>query len=177
MSIRKVIMVVLATLVIFAAGVITGGVLVKRTSTEPARSEQPIAYFPGRFDQVRRAINDVELRAEQRVKVDRIIRESQEEIADYFLILAPDFQTVFFRMRDNIFAQLDAEQRRRFEELMKIRLLKPGNLPNANRQDFPPRNNFNPQNRSIIPPRDRPENFKPGGVLRNPPNAPAPGQR
>jgi uncharacterized membrane protein len=176
-SIRKVILVVLATLVIFAAGVITGGVLVKRTTTEPARNEQPIAYFPGRFDQVRRAINDVELRAEQRVKVDRIIRESQEEIADYFLILAPDFQTVFFRMRDNIFAQLDAEQRRRFEELMKARLLKPGNLPNANRKDFPQRNNFNPQNKPMMPPRDRPEFSPPGGVPRNSPNAPVPEQR
>ena len=176
MSIRKVILVVLATLVIFAAGVITGGVLVKRTSIEPARSEQPVAYFPGRFDQVRRAINDVELRAEQRVKVDRIIRESQEEIADYFLILAPDFQTVFFRMRDNIFAQLDSEQRQRFEELMKIRLLKPGNLPNANRKDFPQRNNFNPQNKPMMPPRERPEFFQPGGVPRNPPVPPAPAQ-
>ncbi len=177
MSIRKVILVVLATLVIFAAGVITGGVLVKKFSPEPARSQQPVAYFPGRFDQVRRAINDVELRAEQRVKVDRIIRESQEEIADYFLILAPDFQTVFFRMRDNIYAQLDAEQRRRFEALMKFRLLKPGNLPNANRPDFPPRNNFNPQNRPMNLPRDRPEFLQPGSVPRNPPEAPAPEQR
>ena len=84
MSIRKVILVVLATLIIFAAGVITGGVLVKKTSSEQPRNQQPAAYFPGRFDQVRRAINDVELKPEQRLKVDQIIRNSQEEIADYF---------------------------------------------------------------------------------------------
>ena len=176
MSIRKVILVVLATLVIFAAGVITGGVLVKKTSPEQPRNQQPAALFPGRFDQVRRAINDVELKPEQRLKVDQIIRNSQEEIADYFLILAPDFQTVFTRMRDSIHAQLDSEQRRRFEELMKIRLFKPGNFPNANRPEYP-RNNFNPQNRPMGPPRERPEFFQPGGVPRNPPGAPAPEPR
>ena len=177
MSIRKVILVVLATLVIFAAGVITGGVLVKKTSPEQPRNQQPAALFPGRFDQVRRAINDVELKPEQRLKVDQIIRNSQEEIADYFLILAPDFQTVFTRMRDSIHAQLDPEQRRRFEELMKIRLFKPGNLPNGNRPDFPQRNNFNPQNRPMIPPRERPGYFPPDAVPRNPPVAPVPEQR
>ena len=173
MSIRKVILVVLATLVIFAAGVITGGVLVKKTSPEPARNQQPAALFPGRFDQVRRAINDVELKPEQRVKVDEIIRNSREEIADYFLLLAPDFQTVFTRMRDSIHAQLDSEQRRQFEELMKIRPFKPGNLPNANRQEFP-RNNFNPQNRPMVPPRERPGFLPPDAAPRNPPGAPAP---
>lgn len=173
MSIRKVILVVLATLVIFAAGVMTGGVLVKKTNPEQPRNQQPAAYFPGRFDQVRRAINDVELKPDQRLKVDQIIRNSQEEIADYFLILAPDFQTVFTRMRESIHAQLDSEQRRRFEELMKIRLFKPGNLPNANRQEYP-RNNLNPQNRPMVPPRQRPDFFQPGGVPRNPPAAPVP---
>lgn len=177
MSIRKVILVVLATLVIFAAGVITGGVLVKKTSPELPRNQQSAAYFPGRFDQVRRAINDVELKPEQRLKVDQIIRNSQEEIADYFLILAPDFQTVFTRMRDNIFAQLDAEQRRQFESLMKIRLLKPGNLPNANRPEFPQRNNPNLQNRPGFPPRERPEFLQPGAAPRNSPGSPVPEQR
>lgn len=177
MSIRKVIMVVLATLVIFAAGVITGGVLVKKTSPELPRNQQPTAYFPGRFDQVRRAINDVELKPEQRLKVDQIIRNSQEEIADYFLILAPDFQTVFTRMRDSIHAQLDSEQGRQFESLMKIRLLKPGNLPNANRPEFPQRNNPNLQNRPGFPPRERPEFLQPGAAPRNSPGSPVPEQR
>lgn len=169
-------MVVLATLVIFAAGVITGGVLVKKTSPERARNQQPASVFPGRFDQVRRAINDVELKPGQRVKVDEIIRNSREEIADYFLLLAPDFQTVFTRMRDNIHAQLESGQREHFDELMKIRPFKPGNLPKANRPEFP-RNNFNPQNRPIIPPRERPGYFPPDAVPRNPPAAPVPEQR
>jgi hypothetical protein len=114
-------LVVLATVVIFAAGVVTGGLLVRKTSPRPMPVKgQP---FWGRFEGTRRAVDELEragdLTFEQRVRIDNIIRDSQELIAEYFGILEPDVQQVFRKMREDIHAQLTSEQRGRFEELAK----------------------------------------------------------
>jgi len=116
-------LVVLATVVIFATGVITGGLLVKRTSQVPAgpRGEP----FWNRFEATRYAVSRVDLTPPQRKRIDDIIRNNQELIADYFRILEPDVQQVFRQMRESIREELTPEQRRRFEELAKGRLPKP----------------------------------------------------
>ena len=164
MSAKKVILVVLATLVIFAAGVVTGGVLVKKTAPQLPKTPPVATFFPARFDQARRALNDIEMTPEQRVRVDRILRLSQEEIADYFLILAPDIQSVFTRMRENIHAELKPEQNRRFEELMKKRMLKPGLRLEPGSQDG---SGPLPRNRQQqMRPFDRQEPFPPDGKPR-----------
>lgn len=125
MNARQTILVMLATVVIFATGVVTGGMLVKKT----AIAQQPSAQFPffHRFEMTRRAINAMpELSAEQRQKIQRIINEKQELIADYFQILEPDVQQVFRQMRESIRGEMTPEQHRRFEELARRRLLAPG---------------------------------------------------
>ena len=132
-SFGKISLVVLATVVIFATGVVTGGLLVRRT----ARVEvaQP---FWNRFEMTRRAVEHLrDLTPEQRNRIDDIIRDNQELIADYFRILEPDVQQVFRRMREGIREELNPEQRRRFEELSRNRLPRIG--------DRRPQDGFNPR--------------------------------
>jgi len=122
---RQTILVMLATVVIFATGVVTGGMLVKKTTI----AQQLPAQFPffHRFEMTRRAVNAMpELGPEQRAKIERIIDEKQELIADYFQILEPDVQQVFRQMREGIRAEMTPEQHRRFEELSRRRFLPPG---------------------------------------------------
>jgi hypothetical protein len=119
-STGKIILVVLATVVIFATGMITGGMLVKQTVRPPV-APQPVF---NRFENVRRAVNQLDLTPEQRSHVDRIMRENQERIADYFQILEPDIQGAFRRMQADIRAELTPEQLKRYEERLQ-RLRRP----------------------------------------------------
>ena len=125
MNARQTILVMLATVVIFATGVVTGGMLVKKTTL----AQQPPAQFPflHRFEVTRRVVNAMpELGPEQRTRIQRIISEKQELIADYFQILEPDVQQVFRQMREGIRAEMTPDQHRRFEELSRRRFLPPG---------------------------------------------------
>ena len=121
-------LVVLATVVIFAAGVVTGGLLVNRVNKPHLiTSAQP---FWGRFEMTRRAVDELDRRGEltldQRLRIDQIIRDSQELIAEYFSILEPDVQQVFRKMREGIREELTPEQRKRFEEFARKKLNRPG---------------------------------------------------
>ena len=120
---------VLATVVIFAAGVVTGSLIPRKTTR--FQIAQP---FWGRFEMTRRAVDDMgrrgQLTPEQHVRLDEIIRDHQELIADYFNILEPDVQQVFRKMRENIREELTAEQRKQFEELSRKRVNnRPGDQP------------------------------------------------
>lgn len=125
MNSSRISLVVLATVVIFAAGVVTGSLIVKKTSRVPI--SQP---FWGRFEMTRRAIDELdrqgELTPKQRARIDHIIRDNQELIGDYWSILEPDVQQVFRKMRESIREELTPEQRKRFEELARKRLGRPG---------------------------------------------------
>jgi len=118
-------LVVLATVVIFGAGVLTGSLIVKKTSRP--QIAQP---FWGRFEMTRRAVDELdrqsELTPKQRARIDHIIQDSQELIADYWSILEPDVQQVFRKMRESIREELTADQRQRFEEMARKRLNRPG---------------------------------------------------
>jgi uncharacterized protein YneF (UPF0154 family) len=121
---KRLVLVVLATVVIFAAGVVTGS-LVTRKSTRFQIAQPSWA----RFEAVRRAVDELdrrgELSSEQHLRIDQIIRDHQELIADYFSILEPDVQQVFRKMRENIREELTQEQRRQFEEVLRKRALRP----------------------------------------------------
>lgn len=123
----RVILVVLATLVIFAAGVVTGS-LVTRKTARPPMAGQPLW---GRFEMVRRAVEELDRRGqlsgEQRQRLDAILRDHQDLIADYFSILEPDVQDVFQKLRESVRQELSPEQRRQFEELSRRRLARPPN--------------------------------------------------
>jgi Spy/CpxP family protein refolding chaperone len=141
---RNLILVVLATVVIFASGVVTGGFLVRQSQPRlpppPPPGNPPL--FAGRFDAVRMATDQInDLTPEQRAKIEKIIRDSRERMADFFLIFEPDIQGVFRKMREDIRAELTPDQRRRMEDIMMRQRqrrmensgFRPGDRP------FPPR--------------------------------------
>jgi Spy/CpxP family protein refolding chaperone len=131
----KTILVALATVVIFAAGVITGGLIVRRTTPHPPMpGGMP---FLGRVETISRTANQLDLTPDQRRRVAEIVRNSREQIADYFMILEPDIQHVFREMRQQIRATLTPAQREEFEELVRKRLARPGPGPGERRPGNP----------------------------------------
>jgi Spy/CpxP family protein refolding chaperone len=128
-STGKIILVVLATVVIFAAGVVTGGMLVRQTIKPPASPQ--LAF--NRFESARRAAQMLDLTPQQRSRIQQIIHNSQDRIAVYIQILEPDIQGVFRQMRDDIRAELTPEQRKAFEgRMQRFRKLNERNTPRAN---------------------------------------------
>ena len=129
---RHIIYAVLATLVIFAAGVVTGGLLVRNVLPQKTATPQGSGWQMARLDQFQRAVNQLDLTPEQRMKVNRIARERQEYIADMMRILDPDLPGLFIKMRRSIEQELTAEQRRALNEKWarlerQKKSLRPGN--------------------------------------------------
>jgi len=113
--------VILATLVLFGAGVGTGGLLVQHASqTRLARSphsagiaRQTSPSAGGmRFEFLRRLERELELTPEQRERIDKILKESQENTRK---ILREEFQ----RTRAEFRQVLTPAQQVRFDELIK----------------------------------------------------------
>ncbi len=163
----RVILVVLATLVIFAAGVVTGS-LVTRKTAHPPMMGQPLW---GRFEMVRRAVDELDRRGQlsgdQRQRIDTILRDHQDLIADYFSILEPDVQDVFQKLRESVRQELSPEQRRQFEELSRRRLARPPNR-DQRPEDF---------RRGPMPPGEGGFRRGPGPDDGPPPTQPPPGER
>lgn len=151
-------------MVIFGAGVLTGGLLVHQTGggrkPRPARPAHggTNAVAPKvtpaqmqRMDFIIRAGRELELTAEQRERIERIIREGQDRSRQIWETVAPEMRKELQLVRERIKAELTPEQRRRFEELMKrpgrpVRpdgapapdRLRPGNI-DGKEPVFPPR--------------------------------------
>lgn len=136
--------VILATLVIFGAGVITGGVLVtfsqralrpphRPASSENARRAQGQAANardgrvpaplngPLRRDFLNRLDRELKLTSRQRARIERIITEGQENTKELWQKIAPQVHTELATTRERIRAELTPEQRRRFGELLRQR--------------------------------------------------------
>jgi hypothetical protein len=124
--------VILATMVIFGTGVITGGLLVKMTSA-PARN-RPVrnvavatnapmsSMAPAqmlRLEFLMRVRKELELSAEQNERIEKIIREGQERSRKLWEGVAPELRTELQSVHARIRAELSPEQRRRFEQLLR----------------------------------------------------------
>jgi len=119
--------VILATIVIFGAGVVTGGLAVRhsqQTKTEaPHRnlaSGRP-AYSAGgvRLEFLRRAQRELDLDRQQRERIDKILKESQERTQDIMEPVAADLREEVERTKAEFLKVLSPEQQRRFDELIK----------------------------------------------------------
>lgn len=108
-------------MVIFATGVVTGGLLVYHLDLRPAHARRPggsarqtPAQSPGvlRLEFLRRAQHELDLTTEQQARVDKIIKESQDHTRR---IMEPVLQ----RTRQAFLEVLTPEQRTRFEEMVK----------------------------------------------------------
>jgi Spy/CpxP family protein refolding chaperone len=115
----KVWKVILATLVIFAAGVLTGGFVVK--STQPKAKPQVIA-IPDRLVHTRfleRMKGELNLTPEQRGRIEQIFDESHERMRILWDLIGPEVQGEVREVREKIRNELTPEQREKFEQLMK----------------------------------------------------------
>lgn len=171
--------VILATLVIFAAGVVTGGLLVSHAnSAQRPRWQNP---RPGQADSSRRPVEpgtgreairppgvpgavpqflrkeflenlnrEVNLTADQRTRIEQIIREGQERNRQFWERVAPELRKEIADTRRQIQAVLRPDQRARFDELMKQRPQRRTDEPNAPDR-FRPRDEQFPARRQPAP--------------------------
>ena len=120
--------VILATMVIFGTGVVTGGLMVRHT--ERGRVNRPQANQPGlrrdqatssgfRVDFLRRVERDLDLTAEQREHIDHILKLSQDRthkiMEPVFPLIRQELESTKAAFRE----QLTPAQRARFDELLK----------------------------------------------------------
>jgi hypothetical protein len=151
--------VILATLVIFGTGVLTGGLLVTYSNSvlrpvhPPAAPDgprrNPDAVAPQarrdsrlppppnlvlRREFLARLTRELELTREQRRDIEKIISEGQERTRELWQRVEPQVRAELARTRQKIRAELTPEQRARFQELLKQR-------PHELRGVSPPPNN------------------------------------
>lgn len=147
--------VILATLVIFVAGVVTGGLIIRQsqrikaprpphTSAERPIDPAPHAISPRHtqtHDFLRRIQRELDLTPEQRTHIEQIINESQERTRKHWEQVAPQLRKEVQETRDRIRAELTPAQQERFEELLKQPRLRPrpDDAPPSERRPRPPR--------------------------------------
>jgi hypothetical protein len=133
--------VILATMVIFGTGVLTGGLLVKnamgpnrlrnpRNVAIAATNNQPnLAPMQlQRMDFLLRVRNELNLSPEQHTRIEQIIRDGQERSRKLWEGVAPQMREELKSVHEKIRAELTPEQRRRFEQLLR-------NVPRQNQTE------------------------------------------
>ena len=108
--------VIFATLVIFSAGVLAGGILFKTLTPSP-RPPLP-DYLAQQFFQARLK-KELELSMDQTQRIDRIFFESRERRKVLYDLISPEMQKELQEVRDNIRAVLTPPQQDKFEQLLK----------------------------------------------------------
>jgi hypothetical protein len=121
--------VILATIVIFSAGVITGALVARQTASlnAPARQRPTLSSRPGmisaagdlRLEFLRRAQRELDLNQDQRERIDKIIKESQERTRKLMEPVAPELHAELQRTKDQFLQVLSPDQRTRFDKLVK----------------------------------------------------------
>jgi Spy/CpxP family protein refolding chaperone len=136
--------VILATMVIFAAGVLTGGMLTRQW--DRARITRPAAhpgrvFSPGgsRLEFLRRAQRALDLTPEQREKVDKILKDSQERTRKLMEPVSPQLRLEIQHAREEFRQVLTPDQQERFDQLVK----KPARPREHHPQNGPGRTNTN----------------------------------
>jgi Spy/CpxP family protein refolding chaperone len=132
--------VILATLVIFVAGVVTGAMVMKSSRGAPLREAGPPPpwVFQGPdFVQQRfldRMNKEMELTTEQRRKLEGILRDARERTKSWWEIVGPEFQSELKETREKIRTVLTPTQREKFEKLMRERHRTPAGQAGGDRR-------------------------------------------
>jgi hypothetical protein len=150
--------IILATIIIFATGVVTGGLLVARAQRTSARQVRPLvkaledlrprpgevlpAAEPGpglperrRLEFILAVHRELRLTPDQRQRIEKIVREGQEKTKAILEKTRPELREQWREVREKIRAELTPPQRKRFEELLKQRPLRlPERLPAPGRE-------------------------------------------
>ena len=111
--------VIFATLVIFAAGALAGGMFV-RSITPPATpaTGPTMANAPQQFFQARLK-KELQLTADQTNRLDKVFVESNARRKTIISLIDPELKKERQEVHDEIRAILTAEQREKFEQLLK----------------------------------------------------------
>jgi hypothetical protein len=122
--------VIVATVVIFGAGVFSGGLLVNyvdhsrpgnRRASVPPRAPEELVPRPEilKTNFVQRLDEAVHLTSEQRDKIEKIVADGQERNRNLWTIVSPQMRDVIQDTRQHIREVLTPEQKKQFEELFK----------------------------------------------------------
>lgn len=117
--------IILATVVIFVTGVVTGGLLVRYAETPllrehagaPARAASHTSAL--RMEFLRRMHKELDLTADQRQRVDKLLKEHQENIRKIIEPLQPDIDEEILLAKEDFVDLLTPAQRARFEESLR----------------------------------------------------------
>lgn len=111
--------VILATIVIFAAGALAGGMLVKTFTplVPPPNPPVPPILSQQRFQE--KLKRELQLTADQTNRIDKIFHESNARIKILWELVGPEMQKERQEVRESIRALLASEQRDKFEQLLK----------------------------------------------------------
>lgn len=111
---------ILATLVIFAAGMFAGGLVAKRVlPPKPLPIAAPPVDMQQRFYQ--KLKKELALTADQTNRLDKIFVEGNARVKIIWDLMAPELQKERQEVYENIRAVLNPEQREKFEKLAKER--------------------------------------------------------
>lgn len=135
--------IILAAVVFFGCGVVTGGLLVNyverahleirhpfagqrhdRSGSQELQVPRPQILNQQFVEELDVALS---LTPDQREKIGKIIADGQERNRDLWKLVSPQFREVMQDVRQRIRAELTPEQRKQFEDLMKQ--LSPRRLP------------------------------------------------
>ena len=173
--------VIFATLVIFVAGVVTGGLLVSYSDRAQQKhhrlwlreltSRRPDPQAPAappreafsppklsgalpqglRLDFLQNLKREIQLTDEQHARIEKIITEGQERNRQLWNRVLPEMRREMQDTKERIRAVLQPEQVKRFEELMKQRPQRKGDEPMMQ-----PDHRLRDQPRRPLPPRKEP---------------------
>jgi len=124
--------VIFATMIIFGAGVVTGGLLVRHTTIVPAKSPRAGGGTNGwrpvystmapaltRVEFLRRAERDLNLTHDQKEQADKIITASQERTRKLLEPISPQIRDELQQTKDQFRALLNSDQQTRFDQMLK----------------------------------------------------------
>lgn len=129
--------VIVATLIIFGTGVITGGLLVTHVYNNelvkmranlplpPAGRAPAVTPWQVRMQNLLHRMDaQLDLTAEQRAQIEQIISDSQERTKVLWKPIAPQMGREMQHVRDQIRDSLTPEQRKKFDDLTQPRPLR-----------------------------------------------------
>jgi len=122
----KVWKVIFATLVIFAAGFATGFLLTRDTGTQQNATTKIVEQRVSPPDPIivqerflRRMKQELNLSPEQTNRLDKIFAGSRERMRILMDLIEPEWRGELRDVREKIIAELNPEQRKKFDEMLK----------------------------------------------------------
>jgi Spy/CpxP family protein refolding chaperone len=152
--------VILATLIIYSAGVLSGALALKALGSrrQPAAPPPAPEVFQGPdFVQQRfldRMKKELDLTTDQSNRLAVVFRDSRERMKVWWDIIGPEMRAEMKDVREKIQTELNPTQREKFEKLLKDRRHPPGQPPGDRhpRGPRPPGSRNQPRSSNEPPP-------------------------